>query len=56
MCVSCQRGGTLMKILCKKACGPLTSGCHTLTITIAGLACHMSFCALIFALACLTNL
>ena len=26
MCLSCQRGGTSMKVLGKRACGPLTSG------------------------------
>ncbi len=35
MCVSCQRGGTSMKILCKKACGPLTSGCQSLQTCLA---------------------
>ena len=30
MCVSCQHGGTSVKILCRKACGPSTSGCQSL--------------------------
>ena len=28
MSLSCQRGGTQIKILCQKVCGPLTSGCQ----------------------------